>query len=210
MDDKGFIFTVDAALALIVVFVFTGSIVTYSMLPIYQGEDHEHLESLASSVLDTMSQNGMLLEAAVEYSNDSQNLTSSENTYLQNYLNSVIPSSIAYNLTIGTNPPVTVGNTRGLNTANDQVTKVEVISGPQEGWMGRAYYVQDQVNFTNVSINATTTVSNFHDYLQNFQPWGDGGAGTYLNSYPYWGGTNPTGSHASCSNTYTYKFYHTR
>ena len=49
MDDKGFIFTADAALALIVVFVSShGSIVTYSVLPIYQGEDHQHLESLAS------------------------------------------------------------------------------------------------------------------------------------------------------------------
>jgi hypothetical protein len=68
MDDKGFIFTADAALALIVVFVFTGSIVTYTMLPLYQGEDHQHLESLASSALNVMDQSGTLREAAVDYS----------------------------------------------------------------------------------------------------------------------------------------------
>ena len=70
MDDKGFIFTADAALALIVVFVFTGSIVTYSVLPIYQGEDHQHLESLASSALSVMDQSGTLREAAVDYSSN--------------------------------------------------------------------------------------------------------------------------------------------
>jgi hypothetical protein len=33
MDDKGFVFTADATLALVVVIVFTASVVVYAMLP---------------------------------------------------------------------------------------------------------------------------------------------------------------------------------
>ena len=54
MDDKGFIFTADATLALVVVIVFTASIVVYGLLPVYQGQDHQHLQALADSALATM------------------------------------------------------------------------------------------------------------------------------------------------------------
>ena len=78
MDEKGFIFTTDAILALVVMIVLTGSIVTYGLLPIYQGENHQHLEALADSALETMEQSGALREAAVEYSNG--NTTGAETT----------------------------------------------------------------------------------------------------------------------------------
>ncbi len=107
------------------------------MLPIYQGEDHQHLESIAGSALDEMDQNGMLRIAAVVYSNNSQALSANETQTLINYLNSVIPPGVGYTLTIGSGASaVNVTNSRGLLTSSDQVTKVEVISGPQEGWMG--------------------------------------------------------------------------
>ena len=47
MDEKGFIFTTDAILALVVMIVFTASIVTYGLLPIYQGENQQHLEAIS-------------------------------------------------------------------------------------------------------------------------------------------------------------------
>ncbi len=65
------------------------------------------------------------------------------------------------------------------------MTKVKVISGPQEGWMGRAYYKQDEVQFQDINSTAVTTLWNFHNYLKNFAPWSSG-----LNTYKYWGGTN--------------------
>ena len=198
MDDKGFIFTADAALALIVVFVFTGSIVTYTMLPLYQGEDHQHLESLAGSALDQMEQTGILRISAIEYSNGSQSLTTQATNDLNNTLNSLIPSGIGYRLIIGTNPPVTITNNRGLITSNDQVTKVKVISGPQEGWVGRSYYKVEQVNFTTVNQTTVTTVWNFHNWLQNFAPWNNG-----LNTYKYWGGS----SGSPQTNNYPITFY---
>lgn len=186
MDDKGFIFTADAALALIVVFVFTGSIVTYTMLPIYQGEDHQHLESIAGSALDEMEQTGTLRMAAVEYSNGSQQQAADD---LQNALSGLIPPGIGYRITVGDNPSVTSnGSSNNLLTSNDQVTKVKVISGPQEGWMGRAYYKIEHIDFINVTSTTVTTVWNFHNYLSNYGPWSGG-----LNTYNYWGGTNPTG-----------------
>ncbi len=70
MDENGFLFTTDATLALVVVIVFTASIVTYQILPIYNGEDHQHLEALADSAMSVMEQDGTLRTAAVYYANN--------------------------------------------------------------------------------------------------------------------------------------------
>ena len=182
MDEKGFIFTTDATLALVVMIVFTGAVVTYGLLPVYQGQDHQHLEALADSALETMEQSGALREAAVEYSNN--NTTGAEAT-LRSSLDVVIPDNVGYRLTMSNNAPVTDSN--GVLTSTDVVTKVKVISGPQEGWMGRAYYKQDEVQFQDINSTSVTTLWNFHNYLKNFGPWsGTGG----LDTYQYWGGTN--------------------
>jgi len=87
MDEEGFIFTTDATLALVVMIVFTASVVTYGLLPVYQGENHQHLEALADSALETMEQDGTLREAAVEYSSGN---TSGAQSTLQSDLNVVI------------------------------------------------------------------------------------------------------------------------
>lgn len=174
MDEKGFIFTTDAILALVVMIVFTGSIVTYGFLPIYQGEYHQHLEAIADSALETMEQSGVLREAAVEYSNG--NITGAEFT---------LRSSLDTVLTMSNNNPISDDN--GIISANDVVTKVKVISGPQEGWMGRAFYKQDEVQFQDISSTSVTTLWNFHNYLKNYVPW-SGTNGLY--TYKYWGGTN--------------------
>jgi hypothetical protein len=183
MDEKGFIFTTDAILALVVMIVLTGSIVTYGLLPIYQGENHQHLEALADSALETMEQSGALREAAVEYSNG--NTTGAETT-LRSSLDVVIPDNVGYKLTMSNNAPVSDDN--GITSANDVATKIKVISGPQEGWMGRAYYKQDEVQFQTINSTSVTTLWNFHNYLKNFAPWSDTTYG--LNRYKYWGGTN--------------------
>jgi hypothetical protein len=180
MDEKGFIFTADAVLGLVVVFILTASIVIYAMLPIFQGQDHQHLEALADSTLEVMEQTGTLRVATVEYSNNQSAQAVSD---LQSSLNMLIPLGIGYKITVGNNPPVT--DTRGIATSTDVVTKVKVISGPQEGWMGRSYYKIEQVNFTTVNQTTVTTVWNFHNYLSNFAPWNGG-----LNTYKYWGGSS--------------------
>jgi hypothetical protein len=182
MDDKGFIFTADAVLGLIVVFIITASIVTYAMLPVYQGQDHQHLEALADSALETMEVTGTLRTATVEYSS---NNSAQAVTDLQTSLNMLLPYDVGYKITVGNNPPVT--DNRGIATSNDVATKVKVISGPQEGWMGRAYYKIEKVNFSTVNQNTTTTVWNFHNYLSNFRPWYDG---SHFATYRYWAGSN--------------------
>jgi hypothetical protein len=181
MDEKGFIFTTDAILALVVMIVFRGSIVTYGLIPLYQGEYHQHLEAIADSALETMEQSGVLREAAVEYSNG--NITGAE-TILRSSLDTVIPDNIGYKLTMSNNNPIIDDN--GIISANDVVTKVKVISGPQEGWMGRAYYKQDEVQFQDISRKSVTTLWNFHNYLKNYVPW-SGTNGLY--TYKYCGGT---------------------
>ncbi|TMS40321.1 MAG: hypothetical protein FGO69_11265 [Methanobacterium sp.] len=182
MDDKGFIFTADAVLGLIIVFILTTSIVTYAMLPIYEGQDHQHLEALADSALETMEASGTLRSATVDYYSNNPSQAESD---LRTSLNMLIPYGIGYKLTVGDNPPVT--DNRGLVTATDVVTKVKVISGPEEGWMGRAYYKIENVSFTTVNQTTTTTVWNFHNYLNNFQPWNGNG---FLSTHPYWAGSN--------------------
>jgi hypothetical protein len=181
MDEEGFIFTTDATLALVVMIVFTASVVTYGLLPVYQGQNHQHLEALADSALETMEQDGTLREAAVEYSNG--NVSGAEST-LNSDLAVVIPDNVGYRLTMSNYNPVQDSN--GVLTSTDVVTKVKVISGPQEGWMGRAYYKQDAVEFQDIDSTAVTTVWNFHNYLKNFEPWHTNG----LDTDTYWGGTN--------------------
>jgi hypothetical protein len=196
MDDKGFIFTVDAALALVVVIVLSASIVTYTLLPIYQGEDHQHLEALADSALETMDQDGTLRVAAAEYANGST--TEAENN-LRSSLDQLIPDGIGYKIYVGHNntPVMSNDSSRYPSTSNDVVTKIRVIALPKEGWMGRAYYKLDMVNFTTYNMNTTTTVWNFHNWLTNFQPWNNG-----LDSCKYWGGTSSSSSQKSSPITF--------
>lgn len=180
MDEKGFLFTTDAVLALVVVIVLTASIVTYGLLPIYQGQNHQHLEALADSALETMEQDGTLRYAAVQYAN---NNSSGAQQTLQTELNMLIPNSVGYKITM--DPYGSVSNSNGILTSTDVATKVKVISAPSEGWMGRAYYKQDEVEFQDITGSSVTTVWNFHNYLKNFSPWNGG-----LNTYKYWGGSN--------------------
>jgi hypothetical protein len=183
MDEQGFIFTTDATLALVVMIVFTASIVTYGLLPVYQGQNHQHLEALADSALETMEQDGTLRIAAVQYSSGD---TSGAQSTLNSALSVDIPDNVGYKFTM-TLPSgdQTVTDDNGVLTSNDVATKVKVVSGPQQGWMGRAYYKQDQVLFQNINSTSVTTLWNFHNYLKNFGPWSGG-----LNTYKYWGGTN--------------------
>ncbi len=185
MDDRGFIFTVDAALALIVVIVLTATISAYTLLPYYQGEDHQHLEALADSILETMEQSGQLRTDAVYYSSGNATFIAKANNDLNSTLGMLVPQGIAYRLTMtpGTSYQVTnTTGTRNLLTSNDIATKVKVISGPQEGWVGRAYYKIEQVQFQDQNSTAVTTLWNFHNWLQNFNPWNGG-----LDDHKYWG-----------------------
>ncbi|MGB9936936.1 MAG: hypothetical protein ACPK7O_04400 [Methanobacterium sp.] len=184
MDDKGFIFTTDATLALVIFVVFTTSFITYQALPYYMGDDHQHLEALADSALAVMEQDGTLNTAAIYYAG---NNTAGGNQILDSSLNSLLPSDVGYKITLGSNPSVI--NNRGLPYSNDVVTRVKVISGPQEGWVGRAWYKLEEVEFENKTQNVTTTLWNFHNWLTNFDPWDNN---NHLSGYPYWGkGSSP-------------------
>ena len=104
---------------------------------------------------------------------------------LNSSLNTLIPSDVGYKITLGSYPSVV--NNRNLLYSNDVVTRVKVISGPQEGWVGRAWYKLEEVEFENQTQNVTTTLWNFHNWLSNFSPWRDGNGRARLASYPYWG-----------------------
>jgi len=200
MDDKGFIFTADATLALVVVIVFTASILVYGLLPAYQGQDHQHLQALADSALATMEQDGTLRDAAVYYANN--NSTAAQNL-LQNSLNSILPSDVSYKMTMSTYTPQAINNRgRDYSVASDVATGVRVISGPQEGWLGRSFYNIKEVGLTQQDTNVTTTLWNFHNWLTNFSPWS---GSNHLSSYHYWGysGGSPQNIGFSVPNTTT-------
>ncbi|BDZ71185.1 hypothetical protein [Methanobacterium petrolearium] len=189
MDDKGFVFTADATLALVVVIVFTASVVVYAMLPVYQGQDHQHLQALADSALATMEQDGTLRDAAVYYANnDSENAT----LLLESSLNELMPSDVNYRLTMNGYSP-TAERTGNSYIATDVATGVRIISGPKEGWLGRSFYNIKEVGLMEQDTNVTTTLWNFHNWLTNFYPW----SGNRLDDYPYWGSNGQSGYWAS-------------
>ncbi|KUK74978.1 MULTISPECIES: hypothetical protein [Methanobacterium] len=187
MDDKGFIFTADATLALVVVIVFTASIVVYGLLPVYQGQDHQHLQALADSALATMEEDGTLRDAAVYYANN--NSTAAQDV-LSSSLNSILPSYVSYKISVGDYGSISQDRGRDYLLSSNVATGVRVISGPEEGWLGRSFYNIKEVGLTKQDTNVTTTLWNFHNWLTNFDPWDNWGG---LSSYPYWGSNGGSG-----------------
>jgi len=192
MDEKGYIFTADATLALVVVIVFTVTVVSYTMLPIYIGQDHQHLEALADSALQTMEEDGTLRYASIIAMNNSTNATYESAVFLNESLQTLIPSGIGYKITINPGTSISADNKGVPGTptySTDVVTRVRVISGAQEGWWGRAWYKSEPVEFTTQQINLTTTSWVFHNWLTNYPTW----SGTGLKTNLYWGGgSNPS------------------
>ena len=188
MDEKGFIFTADAALALVVVIVFTVTLTSYIMIPMYMGQEHQHLEALADSALQVMEQDGTLDSASVAALSNSSDAINSSQDILRADVDNLIPNGVGYKLTINPGTPVSVDRNSGMNTSylynKDTVTRVRVISGPQEGWWGRAWFKSEPVEFTQQQVNLTTTSWIFHNWLDNFSPWS--GTGN-LRTYAYWG-----------------------
>lgn len=184
MDEKGLIFTTDAVLAVSIFIVISAALMTYYMVPNFAGQDQQHLETIAADALRVMQYDGTLFTAATYYqagnTTEAQNLISSSLNYL-------IPSNIGYRLTISNYP--SVEDDKGIFVSNDVASRVEVISGPREGWMGRAWYKVEKAEFEDQEANVTTTLWNFHNWLTNFAPWSYSGG---LYSYPYWGrGSTP-------------------
>ena len=182
MDNKGFIFTADSVLALIVVIVITAAITSYALIPAYQSQDHQHLEALADSALEVLEQDGTLENVSVKTANG--NISGAQQE-MHSRLQILIPAGIGYNLTVKDGYTSSDSDTRGLIGSTDQVTKVKVISAPNEGWQGRAWYKVNNVTFVNQEINVTTTLWNFHNWLSNFYPWKN--SYNALRSYYYWG-----------------------
>ncbi len=193
MDNQGFIFTTDATLALVVFMVFSTAFASYYFLPNYLGNDHEHLEMLAADALKVMENDGTLYVASSEYQlyedanakgntvEAQKHLTNATNI-LNGNLSYLIPADTGYKITLSDYP--SVENSRGLLYSNDVATRVDVISGPKEGWMGRAWYKVEKAEFIDQPTKVTTTIWNFHNWLKSCSgPWGSYG----LDDRPYWG-----------------------
>jgi hypothetical protein len=190
MDERGFVFTTDAILALVVFFVFTASILTYYTLPSYMGADHQHLETQAADALEVMTYDGTIYSAAAQLASNNTTIQNkgkaSLNTELEYLLNgNGTNNNTAYKLsmTLENGTTVSVENNKTIGVSKDTVTRVIVISGPKQGWLGRAWYKIEEVQFDNQKINSTTTLWNFHNWLTNFAPYKSSG----LASAHFWG-----------------------
>lgn len=184
LDDKGLIFTTDATLALIIFMVFSASFVTYYVVPIFAGQDQQSLDAIAGDALRVMELDGTISLATSYYL---QGEPAKGRELLKNRTDSLIPDNIGYELTIRTTPPLTVRDDRGLTLASDVTSRVEVISGPEEGWMGRAWYKVEEADFEPADIDVVATSWNYHNWLTNFEPWSLNGGS--LRTYPLWGST---------------------
>nr|WP_148217890.1 hypothetical protein [Methanothermus fervidus] len=178
MDEKGLIFTTDSIIALTIVFIFLTSILNYYVLPEYIGSDQQRLSDIAADTLNILEQDGSLITAAVKYSNG--NVTGA-GYIIGTKLNETLYPDIGYRFLIDGHE-VARKDIPGL-VHKDVASRVKVVSAPQEGWLGRAWYYIPEVPFEDKQINTTTTVWNFHNWLTNFNPWRYGG----LYNYPYWG-----------------------
>lgn len=182
MDDKGLIFTTDAVLALAIFMVFSAAFISYYMVPGFAGQDQQSLDAIAADALRVMQLDGTLTTASTYYA---QGETAKGDQLLRESLNYLIPSNTGYKLTLGSNPAVE--DNRGLLVANDVTSRVEVVSAPQEGWMGRAWYKLEKAEFEDQQANVTTTLWNFHNWLTNFAPWS---SSPFLFSNQFWGRGN--------------------
>lgn len=178
MDDKGLIFTTDAVLALVIFIVFASAMVTYYAMPNYAGQDQQSLERIAADALRVMEYDGTLYAASSLYQAGD---TSAAMGNLTLRLNELIPNNTGYKISIDDFTPVE--NDRGILLRTNLATRVQVLSAPKEGWMGRAWYKLEKAEFEDQQNNVTTTVWNFHNWLTNFNPWGSDGL-----YYNYWGG----------------------
>ncbi|MGC9516094.1 MAG: hypothetical protein ACP5C3_00175 [Methanomicrobiales archaeon] len=179
MDDKGLIFTTDAVLAVVIFIVIATALSTYYGLPTNTGQDQRSLETIAADALRIMEYDGTLYDASIKYQSGN---TSGAEFILRSSLDYLIPSNVGYKLTLSNFP--SVENNKGLLVSRDVASRVEVISGPREGWMGRAWYKVEKAEFQDQQNNVTTTLWNFHNWLTNFDPWNSYG----LYYRPYWGG----------------------
>ena len=183
MDNRGYIFSTDAVLALVIFFVIAGSLLTYYTLPSYIGADHQHLEAEADSALALLTSSDDLQIAILKLkSNDPQKQLEGKEL-LKGKLNLILPADVAYDLKID-DESTGISNDRGILTSNNLVSRYSVISAPAEGWIGRAWYKLEDVQFVEKKINTTQTLWNFHNYLANFPNWN---GGSKFRTYEYWG-----------------------
>ncbi len=133
-----------------------------------------------SDTLETMEKDGTLTLAAVKYSYSDD---ASAINILRSHVNILILSEIGYDLNMLSH---NVRNDSRIPTSGNTATAVRVISGPEEGYLGRAFIKHEQVNFTNTEVNLVSTVWNFHNYLTNFNPWNQGNR---LYDRQFWGVT---------------------
>ncbi len=190
MDNKGYIFSTDAVLALVVFFVIAGSLLTYYTLPSYLGADHQHLEAEADDALATLNSDGTLTAAMLKINSGDDAQKAEGIKLLKDKLNLILPSDTAYDLKIN-EVSEGISDDKGILVSNNKASRYIVLSSPAEGWLGRAWFKLEEVDFVEQKINITQTLWNFHNYLGNFLPWSQ----SYkFNSSTYWGITKYGGN----------------
>jgi hypothetical protein len=123
------------------------------------GADHQHLESQAADALQVMTYDGTLYSAAAQLSSNNTtvqnkgraNLTT-ELEYLLNGNGTDNRTSYKLSMTLDNGTVVSVENNKTATVSKDTVTRVVVLSGPKQGWLGRAWYKLEEVKFNDQEL----------------------------------------------------------
>lgn len=198
MKNSGFIFTLDAALSLIPLFIILASVSTISITSTPTGFRVLANERLAQDVISILDRNETLRDASIKYQTGVKRgddaLKNEVISLLNGSLNSTLPDYIGYELTVST-PAGSFNVTHGNpSLASDIIAVSSTTVGPPEGWAGIAWYKIERANFTDIDRTSVSTAWNFHNWLSNFEPWANGwdtattsGLDPSLTGYPYWG-----------------------
>jgi len=186
MKNKGFIFTMDAVLALIPLFIILASVSSMADTATPAGFQLLASERLAQDTLLILDRNGSLRDVSIKYQTGVRRgsviLQNEAMADLNESLNTTLPDYLRYEIDVVT-PEGNFNLTNGDSSLAENLISISSTTvGPPEGWAGFAWYKVEEANFIDTNRTAVSTAWNFHNWLSNFYSdyctdgWGDNGA----------------------------------
>ena len=173
MKDRGFIFTLDAALALIPILLLISTISNIET-PLHS-YTHTSLkfERYAQDVLTVLEYNETILNAFRRYKTGYEQGNSTKMAeavaFLNNSVSSLLPDGMYYYIDAELNNSIEFSFGRGnISRAKNTYSAIRTVIGSARGWAGRAWYKVESAEFVEEERRVTTTLWNFHNWLSNF------------------------------------------
>lgn len=201
---KGFIFTMDAVLTLLPIFIILASVSGIGGIDTIGSYRMLSSGRYAQDVLTVMERNDTLVNIGRNYQTGVARGDSALIAYSQNLLNSslnkTIPPYMGYNATV-TTPRGTFSVASGGEPSGNIMSVWRTSMGPELGWAGSAWLAVRGANFTIINRTTTSTIWNFHNWLSVYYSfcadgWGGPSGSTNI--------TISTPSNATLNDAYYY------